>query len=197
MYYFWNTHTHTHTDYGTRREKEKKGHMCATAGALSVQFWPPGLHGFLLNSLAGPQELVKLRSGQPSWQAVGFALLPLIWESRLTDVCPGSQVQLGKEFEWINPPPFSLVESTLNSFMMCHLFSYKALIKKVHSRGAWVAQWDKRPTWAQVMISQFTSSSPTSGSVLTAQSLEPALDSVSPPLCPFPAHALSLSLNNK
>ena len=35
-------------------------------------------------------------------------------------------------------------------------------------------------TSAQVMISQLVSSSPMSGSVLTARSLEPALDSVSP-----------------
>ena len=35
---------------------------------------------------------------------------------------------------------------------------------------------------AQVTISQFVSSSPASGSVLTAQSLEPAWDSVSPSL---------------
>ena len=48
--------------------------------------------------------------------------------------------------------------------------------------GAWVAQLVERPTSAQVMISRFVSSSPASGSVLTAQSLEPALDSVSPPL---------------
>ena len=61
--------------------------------------------------------------------------------------------------------------------------------------GAQVAQSVERPTSAQVMISQFMSSSPASGSVLTAQSLESALDSVSPSLCPFPAHALSLSLS--
>ena len=36
---------------------------------------------------------------------------------------------------------------------------------------------------------------PTSGSVLTAWSLEPVSDSVSPSLCPSPAHALSLSLS--
>ena len=49
---------------------------------------------------------------------------------------------------------------------------------------------------AQVMISQSVSLSPTSGSVLTAQSLEPALDSVSSlSLCPSPAHALSLSVS--
>ena len=45
--------------------------------------------------------------------------------------------------------------------------------------GAWVSQSVKRPTGAQVMISQFMGSSPTWVSVLTAQSLEPAPDSVS------------------
>ena len=49
-------------------------------------------------------------------------------------------------------------------------------------RGAWVAQSVKPPTLAQVMISQSVSSSPASGSVLTAQSLEPVSDSVSPSL---------------
>ena len=61
--------------------------------------------------------------------------------------------------------------------------------------GAWEAQLVKRPTSAQVMILRSVSSSPASGSVLTAQSLEPASDSVSPSLCPFPAQALSLSLS--
>ena len=49
-------------------------------------------------------------------------------------------------------------------------------------RGPWVAQSVKRPTSAQVMISHFMGSSPASGSVLTAQSLEPVSDSVSPSL---------------
>ena len=59
--------------------------------------------------------------------------------------------------------------------------------------GTWVAQWVKHPTSAQVIISQLVSLSPMSGSVLTVQSLEPALDSVSPSLsAPLPLHALSL-----
>ena len=41
---------------------------------------------------------------------------------------------------------------------------------KIELRGAWVARSVKRPTSAQVMISRSVSSSPTSGSVLTAQS---------------------------
>ena len=56
------------------------------------------------------------------------------------------------------------------------------IIKTKTMRGAWVAQSVKRPTSAQVMISWFMGSNPASGSVLTAQSLEPVSDSVSPSL---------------
>ena len=65
--------------------------------------------------------------------------------------------------------------------------------------GAWVAPSVKQLTLAQVMISQFVGSSPASGSVLTAQSLEPPSDPVSPSLsAPPPPRALSLlSLKNK
>ena len=48
----------------------------------------------------------------------------------------------------------------------------------------------KRLTSAQVVISQFVSSSPVSGSVLTAWSLEPASDSVSPSLSAPPLFTL-------
>ena len=66
-----------------------------------------------------------------------------------------------------------------------------------------MAQCVKRPTSAQVMIMQSVSLGPASGSVLTAQSLEPASDSVSLfslslslSLSPLtPAHALSLCLS--
>ena len=61
--------------------------------------------------------------------------------------------------------------------------------------GAWVAQLVKRPTLAQVMISQIVGLSPASGSVLIAQSLEPALDSVSPPLSAPPMLMLCLCLS--
>ena len=61
--------------------------------------------------------------------------------------------------------------------------------------GAWVAQSVKHLTSAQVMISQFMSSSPTMGSVLTAQSLEPASDSVSPSLSAPPLLMLCVSLS--
>ena len=49
-------------------------------------------------------------------------------------------------------------------------------------RGAWVAQSVKPLALAQVVVLKFVSSSPVSGSVLTARSLEPASDSVSPPI---------------
>ena len=59
-----------------------------------------------------------------------------------------------------------------------------------------MARWVERPTSARVMISQSVGSSPVWGSVLTAQSLEPASDSVSPSLSARPpAQALSLSLS--
>ena len=64
-------------------------------------------------------------------------------------------------------------------------------------RGAWVAQSVKRPTSAQVIISQFMGLSLTSGSVLTAYSLEPTLDSVSFSLCLYPLLILCLSLKTK
>ena len=51
-------------------------------------------------------------------------------------------------------------------------------------RGSCVAGSVKHLTSTQVMISWLRSSSPTLGSVLTAQRLEPASDSVSLSLCP-------------
>ena len=70
-------------------------------------------------------------------------------------------------------------------------------LKNNNKRGTWVAQSVKHPTLAQVMISRFVSSSPRSGSMLTAQSLDPALDSVSPSLSVLPPHSLILSLKSK
>ena len=64
-------------------------------------------------------------------------------------------------------------------------------------RGSRVAQSVKHTTSAQVMISRFVGSSPVLGSVLTAQSPEPASDSVSLTLFPSPTHVLSLSKINK
>ena len=64
-------------------------------------------------------------------------------------------------------------------------------------RGAWVAQSVKRPTSAQVVISWSVSSSPASGSVLTARSPEPVSDSVSPSLSDPPLFMLCLSLSQK
>ena len=54
------------------------------------------------------------------------------------------------------------------------------------------AQLVERPTSAQVTISQFVGSSPASGSVLTARSLDPASDSVF--LSLFLPHSCSVSL---
>ena len=77
----------------------------------------------------------------------------------------------------------------------CSFASKKnALIPLKIPLGAPVAQLVECPTSAQIMILWFVSLSPASGSVLTTQSLEPALDSVCLSLfLPSSAHALSLS----
>ena len=59
--------------------------------------------------------------------------------------------------------------------------------------GASVVQLGKHPTSAQVMISWSVSLTPVSGSMLTAQNLEPASDSVSPSLSAPPLLMLYLS----
>ena len=63
--------------------------------------------------------------------------------------------------------------------------------------GAWVAQSVEHLTSAQVMNSLFVGSSPVLGSVLTAQSLEAASDSVYPSLSAAPPLTLCLSLSQK
>ena len=75
-------------------------------------------------------------------------------------------------------------------------YIYDFEIEKL-SWGTWVVQSVKRLASALVTISQFMSSSPTSGSVQTNQSLEPASDSVSPSgSLPLPhSHSVSLSLS--
>ena len=62
-------------------------------------------------------------------------------------------------------------------------------------REVWVAHSVKHPT--SVMISRFVGSSPVSGSVLTAQSLEPASDSVSPSVSGPPPFMSCLSASLK
>ena len=90
---------------------------------------------------------------------------------------------LGSQEKWV-PSPSLLTKQCLRLF---------SEIRTV--RGAWVAQSVERLTSAQITISQFLSLRPMLGSVLTARSLEPALDSVSPSLSlPLP-HSCSVTLS--
>ena len=74
---------------------------------------------------------------------------------------------------------------------------YMAFIEKLKVWGAKVAQLVECLTSAQAMISRFVGSSPVSGSVLTAKSLEPASDSGSSSLSLPHPHLCSVSLKNK
>ena len=80
----------------------------------------------------------------------------------------------------------------------------KKLNKKIQltmgKGGTWLAQLFKQLTSTQIMFSWFMGSSPALGSVLTAQSLEPASDSVSPsfsvpPHPSPPPHFVSVSVS--
>ena len=86
-------------------------------------------------------------------------------------------------------------KKNLSDIYQVPTFRYvKIVLKIVDVRGIWEALSLKRPTLAQVMISQFVGSSPASGSVLTAQGAGACFGfCVSLSLCPSPAHALSLS----
>ena len=92
---------------------------------------------------------------------------------------------------------------------ICHNVFFRTESQKLYQksshiktlrRGIQVAQSVKRQTSAQVMISWFVSLSPTSGSVMTAQSLEPVLGfcvSLSFSAPPLLMLCLSLSKMNK
>ena len=79
---------------------------------------------------------------------------------------------------------------------LCPSPAHTLSLSKINKHwGAWVAQSVEHLTLAQVMVSQFVGLSPASGSVLTAQNLEPPSDSVSPPLSTPPMLMLCLCLS--
>ena len=102
-------------------------------------------------------------------------------------VCPKARSSLGHRC----PPP--LYYYWFVNYIQVRHFTRRLRLKRNH-RDPW-AQWVKRPASVQVMISQFVSSSPAWGSVLTARSLEPVSDSVSPSLSAPPLLALCLSVS--
>ena len=94
---------------------------------------------------------------------------------------------------------FKIVHVLLPTFKNLHIYTRIEIHIEIGLQwGTWVAQSVERPASAQVMISRFVGSSPMSGSVLTAQSLEPASDSVFPSLSAQPPLVpVSLCLKNK
>ena len=101
-------------------------------------------------------------------------------------------------FEFIPPALFTSHRTGLDLSWSASYSVFAWCIKEA-PWGAWVAQSVKRLTSAQVMILWSVSSSPALGSVLTAQSLEPASDSVSPSLSLTLSRSCSVSvcLKNK
>ena len=108
------------------------------------------------------------------------------WVAQLVK-CLTLDFDLGRDFTVVRLSPVwgstLSVEPAWDSLHLC--LPLPTLKKKKENKCAWVSQLVERLTLAQVMISLLVGSSPALGSVLTAQSQEPALDSVSfsdPPL---------------
>ena len=93
--------------------------------------------------------------------------------------------RVGLSTDWVTQAPL-MAKILLSSDLFLTHSSGIYLNDHRFLQGAWVAQLVEGPTSGQVMISRFVGWNPASGSVLTAQSLEPALDSVSFSLCPSP-----------
>ena len=131
------------------------------------------------------------------------------WVARSVQRLTSAQVMISR-FEGSSPASGSVLTSrslepasdsaslSLSAPPLAHAHSLSLPPSKINkNRGAWVAPSVKPPTSAQVTISWAVGSSPESGSGLTAQSLEPASDSVSPSLSAPPPFMLCLSLSQK
>ena len=107
--------------------------------------------------------------------------LRMYFEKRAGWICWSIENDVkGREVK--NKSKVMLHRSCGDVFRTLEFINYDLQLRLHWRRGAWVAQWVERPTSAQVTISRSVSLNPASGSVLTAQSLAPALDSVSPSL---------------
>ena len=120
------------------------------------------------------------------------------WHEGQTGLAPMPGLDYGFTYKLgdlgqITEPLCALVRLSVN----CEPREVVMQIKRDDRWGAWVAQSVECLTSAQVTISRFMSSSPASGSVLTAQSLESASDSVSPSLSSPRPLMLCLCLKNK
>ena len=119
-----------------------------------------GEHFFLLNIL---QRYINSNSVLLAWNE-SYRPVELITEPRSRIV----------QMQSANPPW---------DFQQCAVGKGLCLLNMVLTRGAWVAQSAKHPTSSHVLLSWFVGLSPTSGSVLTAQSLDSVSASIPvPPL---------------
>ena len=90
-----------------------------------------------------------------------------------------------------------LVSPDSEAACLLRQFRYSSFYHAKDWRCSWAAQSAEHQTWALVTVLLLVRLSPASGSVLTARSLEPASDSVSPSLSAPPLFTLSLSVSQK
>ena len=112
-------------------------------------------------------------------------------------LCKGLPGCCSVDLEITTPPPPEVIQRRAMG-QQCYSHRRRAgrgEMEKETYRGTWVARSVERLTSAQVMISPFVSSNPAWVSALTARSLEPASDSVSPSPSAPPSLMLGLSVS--
>ena len=133
--------------------------------------------------------LCSLKSLTPRWQLAAGVEVQMWGQVRHL---PSAFINMGGGWWWwwrkrncSDLKDIWIILAELGGLVQCR-YEWEELLRII-IRGAWVTQSIKHPTSAQVMVSQFVSSSPALlALVLVAQSLEPALDSVSLFLSPYP-----------
>ena len=111
---------------------------------------------------------------------------------RVSDPCTNNTSNLSKTNYHFNSLGKGLTMEIM--YLQAGIWSTEVWPEENEYQGTWVAQLVKCPNSAQAMISWFVDLSPATGSMLTAQNLEPASDSVSPSLSAWLLLMLCLSL---
>ena len=192
-----------HQDRQTDRHSDTHTLTCSLAHSLTWQVWKLAsrkMNGKCISRLENteyhPCPYNELPTAEGTEQQV-------LLEVRAKEDCLKKPWEAAQWTDSAHHPPISAQPSHSSSPPLIRnrrLSLWTGWIRRVLNWGTWVAQSVECPTLAQVKISQFVGSSPGSGSVLTARSLEPASDSMSSsfsaPLLLIVSLSLSLSKIN-